>query len=362
MSLPPPQTREFIDRLTSLSAECREELEQGSQSLQEIAMLLKQTQSEVDRLSVRETQMNVRVRELESSLESFSRTEIRDTYQAAHDVQLRLFMMRNQHEQLDARREAIEAQHEKLRIMLNLAEINREHGTEILGEAKTRVLSNGRGAGDLFAEVAPELIFAQERERVRIARQLSDGPAQVLVNLILRTQIAEQVAERQPEALPDELNAMRDLASKSLLDVRRAIFEMRPLMLEELGLVGTLRRYAQDFARDNGATITINASERDDSGVDHTRVALFRLIQKALVALVAPGAGTQVQVHVRLEEAQLLVRIDATAIDKATPRNTERFMADEFTVESLELIGASIQRESLTNGLRVTINVPLNVM
>ena len=50
MVLPPPQTREFVDRLTSLAAECRDELEQSSQSLQEIDLLLNQTQAEVDRL------------------------------------------------------------------------------------------------------------------------------------------------------------------------------------------------------------------------------------------------------------------------------------------------------------------------
>src|SRR5690349_13037786 len=91
-TLPPPQTREFVDRLTSLAMECREELEHSSQSLQEIALLLNQTQSEVDRLATRETQQNQRIREMEASIESFPRTEIRDAYTAAHEVQLRLFM------------------------------------------------------------------------------------------------------------------------------------------------------------------------------------------------------------------------------------------------------------------------------
>ncbi|HUG15312.1 MAG TPA: hypothetical protein VMM78_09865, partial [Thermomicrobiales bacterium] len=138
--LPPPQTREFVDRLTSLAIECREELEHSSQSLQEIGLLLSQTQSEVDRLTQRETQQATRLREMESSLESFSRGEIRDTYIASHEVQMRLFMMRSQLEVLQSRRESIEAQQGKLRILLSLAEVNRSQAAEITTNTRTTLL------------------------------------------------------------------------------------------------------------------------------------------------------------------------------------------------------------------------------
>jgi hypothetical protein len=68
VALPPPQTREFVDRLTSLAMECRDELEQSSQALQEIALLLNQTKAEVDRLAAREAQQNSRIREIEASI------------------------------------------------------------------------------------------------------------------------------------------------------------------------------------------------------------------------------------------------------------------------------------------------------
>jgi two-component system, NarL family, sensor histidine kinase DegS len=361
-TLPPPQTREFVDRLTSLAIECREELEHSSQSLQEIALLLNQTQSEVDRLSQRETQQASRIREMESSIESFSRTEIRDTYIAAHEVQMRLFMMRSQLEALQSRRDSIETHQEKLRLLLNLAEVNREQANEGPGGSRTVALASGTSIlRDAVTDLAPELIRARERERMRIARQLTDGPAQVLANLILRTEIVKRAAERAPEQVPAEINDLRDLAAKSLLDIRRAIFEMRPLVLDELGLVPTLRRYATDFGRENGATITINGPERDDSIAGHTRVALFRLIQQSLLALVAPGTGTHVQADIRLEEAQLVVRMDAAAVGQKTLNTVGRFVEDNYTQETLELIGGSMQHEPLSNGARLTIVVPLGL-
>jgi len=156
MSLPPPQTKEFVDRPDLAREECRDELEQGSQALQEIAMLIKQTQSEVERLSMREAQNNVRVREMEASLESFPRPEIRDLYTASHDVQLRLFMMRNQLEQLESRRESIMLQQEKLRILLispRLTAISRPKCLEM-----PRQGAECAGGFMSAADLAPELI------------------------------------------------------------------------------------------------------------------------------------------------------------------------------------------------------------
>jgi two-component system sensor histidine kinase DegS len=362
VALPPPQTREFVDRLTSLAMECRDELEQSSQSLQEIALLLNQTKAEVDRLAQRETQQNARIREMESSIESYSRTEIRDNYTASHEVQLRLFMMRNQLEVLESRQESIEQQQQKLRILLNLAEINREQSHEAASGPKTVALGSGTIAlNGGTVDFAPELIQARERERLRISRQLADGPAQVLANLVLRTEIIKKVAERAPEQLDDELTSLRDLAARSLLDVRRAIFEMRPLVLDELGLVPTLRRYGTEFARENGASVTINGPDRDDSIAGHTRVALFRLIQQAMNALVMPGIGTTLTVAVRLEEAQLAVRLDAQKIDPKTVTIVGRFIEDGYTQETMELIDGSIQQEKLSDGMRITIVVPLGL-
>jgi two-component system sensor histidine kinase DegS len=359
MVLPPPQTREFVDRLTSLAAECRDELEQSSQSLQEIDLLLNQTQSEVDRLSQREAQQNARIREMEASLEAYSRADIRSTYLAAHDVSLRLFMMRNQFEALESRRESIDTQQQKLRILLNLAEINRDQSSDVVASnSRTAALQGGTSLFGETVDLAPELIQARERERLRIAKQLTDGPAQVLANLILRTEVVKRAAERAPESVVEEVADLREMAANSLLNVRRSIFEMRPLVLDELGLVPTLRRYSADFGRENGATITINGPDRDDSIAGHTRVAVFRLIQQALLALVTPNVGTTVQCDIRFEEAQLAVRMDAGSIGPKTANSVAHFVEDSYTLDAIDLIGGSIQHESLPGGIRITFIVP----
>jgi two-component system sensor histidine kinase DegS len=107
MVLPPPQTKEFFDRVVALEGECRTELELSVQSLSEIALLLNKTNSEVEKLGNRELQMSNRVRDMELHLDNYSREDIRDLYNISHEIQLRLFMMRSQAEQLQNRQQHI---------------------------------------------------------------------------------------------------------------------------------------------------------------------------------------------------------------------------------------------------------------
>ena len=357
MALPPPQTQEFVDRLTSLAIECREELSRSSQAIQEIDLLLRQTQQEIDRLSQREVQQSARMREMEAGLESFSRIEIRDAFVAAHEVQMRLFMMRSQIEQLESRRDSIDSLQQKLRILLDLAEINSDQHVASESDPRTRLLAP---TGDLSIDIdiGSQIIQTRESERARIAQDLTDGPAQVLSNVLLRTQILERVLERAPDQLADELGDLERLASQSLLDIRRSVFEMRPLVIDEIGLVSTLRRYASDYGRESGAKITVSGTERDEGLDGHLRIALFRLIQSAISALVTPGAGAEIEVSVQAEDAQLVVRVGATGIDDRGRRRIEAYLDDGYTIETADLVGASMQLERLPEGERLTFVVP----
>jgi two-component system sensor histidine kinase DegS len=205
-----------------------------------------------------------------------------------------------------------------------------------------------------------KIVETREKERARIAISLTNGPAQVMSNVVLRTQILERVVERAPDQLVQELEDMERLASASLLDIRRSVFEMRPLVIDELGLVPTLRRYSSDFARETGSKIAISGAEREEILDGHLRIALFRLIQGALTAVVTPNAGTEVEISVQAEEAQLVVRIDATHVDSLAHNRVGHYVDDEYTTETLDLIGGSLQREILSEGERMSVIVPIS--
>src|SRR5690606_17272813 len=92
------------------------------------------------------------------------------------------------------------------------------------------------------------IIRAQEEERRRIARGIHDGPAQSLANLVLRAEYCEQLLDKRPELLKQELQSLKQFARNNLEDIRKIIFDLRPMDLDDLGLIPAIQRYATDFS------------------------------------------------------------------------------------------------------------------
>src|SRR5206468_10543544 len=87
------------------------------------------------------------------------------------------------------------------------------------------------------------VVDTQEDERKRIARQVHDGPAQAMANVVLQSEISERLFVVDPQRSRTELAALRQMVNKTLQELRGFIFELRPMILDDLGLVPTMRRY-----------------------------------------------------------------------------------------------------------------------
>lgn len=362
MPLPHPDTKEFNDRMQVLATDCRAELEETSQSLQEIALLINQTTTEVDRLSQRELQLANRVREMDANIESYSRSDIRDMLRASHDVELRLMMMRSQLEQLQEREETIRSYQEKLRLIVEMAETNMKAGEErqATSDPRTRALRRGKTVGLPTIPLA-EIIQAAEDERLRLARQIGDGPAQILADVILETEICQRLLERDPELARAELAELRRVATKALVDARRTLYELRPAVLRELGVVPTLRRYVTEVARQRRLEANVIGPEAEDSVPEVVRLALYRLLQEAIGAAVTDENVAQVDVDVRYEDAQIVGRIEARGDELNRSQSLARFRTDENVKRRLDQLGAELRSENVGDSTaRLTLVIPLS--
>ena len=361
--LPPPQTREFADRILSLEEDCRRELEQAAQSLQEIVLLLQKTNSEVEKLSTRELQLSNRVRDMEMHLDNFGREDIRDLYNTAHETQLRLFMMRSQAEQLQNRQQHIKEYQEKLYLLVDLlsiqvidvdgeaAPVGRRGGTttfvpgtQIMGGGHTSIMG---------------IIEAQEDERLRISRQIHDGPTQSLTNLILRAEICERLIDRDVAEARSELSGLKAMISSSLQDTRRMIFDLRPMILDDIGLVPTIRRYLAELARIKGLEGSVSGPEHDLRLSTTMQVALFRFVQSLVGALLVDGSAEHVDVSIERDTTVVRIRVDATDLDSDRELIEER-LGDTHLQHRVALFGANLTSQPRSNrGFSVEVVVPI---
>lgn len=362
MSSPAPQTRELMDHMSAIAAENREDLQKANESIEEIRLLINQTNQEIERLNQREVQLANRVREMEANMDSFSRTDIRDILRASHEVELRLFMMRGQLEQLEEREENIREYREKVRLLAEMAEeqIRLEESRQQRDESKTSRLRKRESENLGPATPFDDLITAQEAERARIASRIVDGPAQTLANLILEAEICERLIDRDVDQAREEMASLRKRATKALHHSRRMTYELKPVTLSELGVTGTIRRYLADIQRSLEIETNVVGPDSDSHIGEAMRLAVYRIVQEMISSAATVEGVRKIDVDIRYEDAQITGRVDVRAPDVDFATSLKRIDQDEAIQERLQQLEADLQTEITSDqDARLTIVIPL---
>lgn len=346
----------IVEELRELAEEIRQEYERAQRELKEIDVLIHQSAREVDKYVQRNTQVTQQLRQVEANLESYPREEIKAVYTAAQDAQMRLLMMRNQLEQLQGKQENLVHFCQQARRSLDLIGQLSSAITELPGKT-------ARG-DDLPRDTVICLIEAQEDERQRLARQIHDGPAQALTNLILQAEICERLFATDPAQAQTELANLKKAVSATFQKTRDFIVMLRPMMLDDLGLLPTLRRYVESFEARSGIAATVTANGADQRYAPHTEITVYRVIQEALRNVEEHAHATRVRVSLDLAENQItaMVEDDGSGFDVASTlaqARQRKALGLASLQERVEMLGGSLQVESSTGrGTRVHLTLP----
>jgi signal transduction histidine kinase len=227
------------------------------------------------------------------------------------------------------------------------------------GELERRVAERTRELAALYRRT----VSVQEDERKRIARELHDETCQALVALMLRIEAAEALPA--PEPLRERLAEARALAASMLEDLRRVIFDLRPAILDDLGLVPAIRWLAERQLQPLGVTVSCELEELDRRLAPEAETALFRAVQEAL-ANVARHAGAEavlLQLARRDGVVEIEIEDDGRGFDPvevARPTPSGRGLGLMGIRERLELAGGRALIDSAPGrGTRVTLQAPL---
>ena len=342
--------------LQQVLEEYRKEYEQIQGELKEIDLLIQQTASEVDRMAQRNAQATNRLRQVESSFDSVPREDIREAYSAVQSVQQRLFTMRGQLEKLQSDQKHLERY---ARILRRMLELSKSDVFALEEEEKESAESD--------TAVAPSvvrLIETQERERKRLARHMHDGPAQSLTNLILQAEICERLFEVDPERARVELANLKTAVNSTFQRVKNFISSLRPMMLDDLGLLPTLRRYVEDYREGQNIGISLNATGRERRIASHKEVTTFRIIQELLNNARDFSRATSVQLTVDMGDDRIFVAVEDNGSGFDASELTGGSAAEEMGLnmlrERIEMLKGQFQVESSPGrGTRVTFEIPL---
>ncbi|HEY64112.1 MAG TPA: HAMP domain-containing protein [Caldilineae bacterium] len=208
------------------------------------------------------------------------------------------------------------------------------------------------------------VIHAQEEERRRIARELHDETGQALASLMVGLRNVEEA--RTPEEMRHRLQDLRHVLAATLERVRRLAFDLRPPVLDDLGLVAALRRYAQQYQERFGITAEVQAVGLEDQRLaPEVETAVYRIVQEAMTNAAKYASCAHLSVLLQLHDRQLSVIVE----DDGCGFDVERILGSEAgqtklglygMQERAELIGGRLDIESQPGaGTAVYLRVPL---
>jgi two-component system sensor histidine kinase DegS len=210
--------------------------------------------------------------------------------------------------------------------LLGLAEEFGGVQASVGGGTSGRLVGGGAGS-DGGSGMSRIVLNAQEDLRREIARSMHDGPAQSLTNIVLQAQIVERLLGRDPEGARGELRLLQSMVQQTLDATKTFIFEVRPMVLDDLGLVPTLRRAARERGRRAGIPVEFESMGQDRRIEVDLESSLFRIVDEALTGYLASRPD---RVTIRLDwsdetiEAEVAARRDPTA----QMHDAERAVAD----------------------------------
>jgi two-component system, NarL family, sensor histidine kinase DegS len=219
----------------------------------------------------------------------------------------------------------------------NLMELAEVYGSSVPvdgdgGGSTAPRLTSGEGTGSPMSRI---VLNAQEDLRREIARAMHDGPAQSLTNIVLQAQIVERLLGKDLDGARGELRLLVSMVQQTLEATKTFIFDVRPMVLDDLGLVPTLRRAARERGRRAGIAVEFDSIGQDRRIAVDLESSLFRIIDEALTGYLS---GRPDRIAIRLDWSEDLVEARVNADRDPTKQMTD---ADSEMAEAVRAVEGS---------------------
>lgn len=259
----------------------RKEQENLSGQLEQVRNDIVKLIAEVDELEKQDKAGRRRLVEVSADFKKYTEKDIKEAYEKAADVRIKYYTKINEEKALRERRDGLE-------ISLKKTMINIEDGEKIINQVSIAIgylegdiLSVLEGAdkdSEMFLGI--KILEAQESERKRIARDIHDGPAQHMANVVMKVDICKMVITNDLEEGLKELEDLKQSVKVALKEVRSIIFDLRPMSLDDLGLIQTIKQMVNGISEGTNIEIKTNLKAVQAEIEPIIQVAVYRIIQE----------------------------------------------------------------------------------
>ena len=246
----------------------RNEYKKVQEELKVVQEKALQVIDEVDYLEAEERKSRLKLATVSKNFNIYSEKDIKDAYEKANGLRITLTVKKGE-ETFEVLKKA-----EKVNGQVSVA-------MEYLKGNIDDILQTVDGLSKKqFLGI--KIIEAQEEERQRVARDIHDGPAQSMANVLVKAELCERLMGIDVDKTKEELKNLKEAVRFTLKDVRKIIYDLRPMSLDDLGLVPTLERYVYNYSQDTNIQVKLNTVGNVNEVDKAIETTFFRIVQEAL--------------------------------------------------------------------------------
>ena len=359
--------RDGRDSISGIAEAAQDEYERLQIQSEEIRHETATCVKQVDLLEKQLRKAKTRLAIVNRDFERYGEEEIKQAYHEAQALQIEVAVAREREAALRRKRDELE------RSLRNLAQlvIRAENMVKQVGAAMNILAGNLEDALVQIESLqeksvlATRIIQAQEDERRRVARDIHDGAAQSMANVVLRAEICERLLDADRNELAQELAELKTMVKKTLVDVRRIIFDLRPMALDDLGLAPTLRRFMESVKEETGINADLIVLGKEQRLAGTVEVTVFRLIQEAVNNARKHAKANRIMVRLEFTDNLINTQVEDDGVGFDLERARQRARnADSYGLMSMEervdLLGGELRIVSMPGeGTTVSARIPL---
>lgn len=310
----------------------------------------------------------IRLAEINKDYMHYTEEDMKHAYEDADGLRIDLAVTRERERQTILRRNDIERRLKNAIETVGKAEKLVAQVSTVLDylAGDLSKLDEQLGNAENKRSLALRIIKTQEDERRRIAREMHDGPAQAMSNVVLKAEICEKLALVDMGKAREELINLKEIVRNCLKDVRRIIYDLRPMSIDDLGLKPTLQKYIEAYKAETETHVEL-IIRGDDGKIKDKNVilALFRIVQECLNNVKKHAHATHITVQLECVQNHVTLRVkdDGKGFEISHLNEDKRDEKGGFGVfgmkERVELLEGSFSIESeMGKGTTVRVKLP----
>lgn len=339
------------DSLFEIAESAKDVHRKMESDLERVTLEVKQVIEKVDYLEAIYKKARLNLMEVSRDFKKHSEEDIKAAYMYAQEIQVQLAVERERENGLRLKRD------ELVRSMARVQEMSTK-ADELVSRVDIALTFLSGNLTEFCQQmegmqqkqwIGGQIILAQEKERKRVAREIHDGPAQTMANVVLRAEYCEKLLVANREEVVDELHKLKKVVRESLQDIRRIIFNLRPMTLDDLGLIPTIKRYIEELKFREGFDVFLEVHGEELRLKNTYEVALFRLIQESLNNARKHAQATRIAVSINITKNDIKV----TVSDNGSGFDLEKVLAEAAGKESFGLLSMKERIEMLSGELKI---------